>query len=358
MSVAIGLACGLALALMMDFGVAAAAGPDPLPRKHGNAADESYPGVAVGYDTVRDSAGHRLRLIVTRPQSGARVPAILVVGWLSCDSVEAPAGTRDSSQLVLRAIAALPGFATVRLDKAGVGDSEGDCARTDFETELSGYRAAFRKIKEYPFVDVERVFLFGMSNGGGFAPLVAEGAPVRGYVVDGAWVKTWYEHMLEIERRRLALAGTAPAELNARMKQVEQLYSGFLLDRRAPRQLLEQHPELKAVWDGGTDDLYGRPVEYYQQLQDLDLMAAWSRVAVPVLALHGEFDWIMSRADHELIVDLVNHNAPGTAEFVELPATGHTFEHYPSLPAAFQGMPGPFDPAIAGRVTGWFERHR
>ena len=41
---------------------------------------------------------------------------------------------------------------------------------------------------------------------------------------------------------------------------------------------------------------YGRPPAYYQQLQDLDLMAA-GRGQVPVLALHGEYDWIMSRGD-------------------------------------------------------------
>ena len=39
--------------------------------------DESYPGVIVQYDAIRDSAGHRLRLIVTRPQrdAGHRVVA-------------------------------------------------------------------------------------------------------------------------------------------------------------------------------------------------------------------------------------------------------------------------------------------
>src|SRR5262249_17255427 len=139
---------------------------------------------------------------------------IFVVGWLSCDSVEAPPGSMDGSQLVLQSIARLPGFATVRMDKAGVGDSQGDCASTDFTTELGGYRQAFRALRDYTFVDPDRIFLFGISNGGGFAPLVAEGAPVKGYVVDGGWIKTWYEHMLEIERRRLGLQGTGPAELN------------------------------------------------------------------------------------------------------------------------------------------------
>jgi hypothetical protein len=103
-----------------------------LPRKAGSTV-ESYRGVAVLYDSISDPAGHRLRLIVTHPQdANARVPAIFVVGWLSCDSVEAPPGTTDATQLMLQSIAKLPGFATIRMEKSGVGDSEGDCGATDF----------------------------------------------------------------------------------------------------------------------------------------------------------------------------------------------------------------------------------
>ena len=68
---------------------------------------------------------------------------------------------------------------TMRLDKPGMGDSEGDCRETDFDTELSGYRAAFAALKAHPRVDPARIGLLGISNGGGFAPLVAQGAPSR-----------------------------------------------------------------------------------------------------------------------------------------------------------------------------------
>ena len=113
------------------------------------------------------------------------------------------------------------------------------------------------------------------------------------------------------------------------------------------------------MWSDATpDQQYGRPVTYYQQLQDLNLMSAWSEVKVPVLALHGEFDWIMSRSDIEMIAGLVNHNVPGAADFVELPATGHTFEHYQSPEAALSGPALPFDTRIAERICDWLERHR
>jgi len=87
-------------------------------------------------------------------------------------------------------------------------------------------------------------------------------------------------------------------------------------------------------------------------------MAAWSQVSVPVLVLHGEFDWVMSRDDLETLAALVNRNSPGAAQFVELPGTGHTFEHYESMQAAFAGHVSPFDSTVARRVTEWFGRHR
>jgi len=356
-------ALGIA-ALAVLASAATAAGSDDsvgLPRKGTSDGhkDEAYPGIAVLYDSIRDAAGQRLRVIATHPdRPRERFPAIFVVGWLSCDTVEAPPGTTNASQLMLQAVARTPGFATVRLDKAGVGDSEGDCASTDFNAELDAYRRAFRHMNEYSFVDPHRVFLLGLSNGGGFAPLVTAGAPVKGYVVVGGWIKTWYEHMLEIERRRLALQGHPPSEINRLMKSVEYLYGEYLLKRRSPNDIFAQQPELRMLWDGPPEQQYGRPISYYQQLQELDLMAVWSTIRAPVLALQGEFDWIMSRSDFEILVGLVNHNASGAAEFVELPRTGHTFEHYDSLQDAFAGKTLPFDQKLARRVSDWFSRHK
>jgi hypothetical protein len=74
--------------------------------------------------------------------------------------------------------------------------------------------------------------------------------------------------------------------------------------------------------------------------------------------LQGEFDWIMSREDHELIASLVNHNAPGAATFLTLAHTGHSFDHYPSAEAAFHSRAESFDPSVARIVTDWLERHR
>jgi pimeloyl-ACP methyl ester carboxylesterase len=277
---------------------------------------------------------------------------------LSCDSVEAPAGTKDESGLVFRGLAQLPNFVLFRMDKHGVGDSEGVCSETDFDSELAGYRAAFRAMKNYDFIDTKQIYILGISNGGGFAPLVPESeterAQVRGYISVGGWVKTWFEHMLEIERRRFALIGKSPGEVNDRMKDAVTLYQEWLIKGRPVDDILKERPQLADLWSEGKDraHLYGRPLRFYQQLQQLNLAAAWSRLKVPTHVLRGAFDWIMSRDDSELIASYVNNNGD-LASFYEIPQTGHTFQHYLSLADAFKGKSAPFDPKIIGLLADW-----
>ncbi len=188
----------------------------------------------------------------------------------------------------------------------------------------------------------------------------AEQAQVRGYVSVGGWVKTWFEHMLEIERRRFALMGKSPGEVNDWMKGATTLYYEWLIKGRSVDAILNEQPELAKIWPEGNDrnHLYGRPLAFYQQLQKLNLAAAWSRVKVSSLILHGQYDWIMSREDPDLMAQYVNANRPGAARFIEVPDMGHTFQHYLSFADAFKGKSAPFDPRVLRLLTDWFKEQQ
>src|SRR5436305_4538366 len=149
-------------AAIMLLALAAALCAEELPRK-AKTPRETYPNVDVVYDSVTAPDGKRLRTIVTKPRNTkGKLPVIFVAGWLSCDSVEAPAGTKDESGLVFRGLAQLPSFLLFRMDKQGVGDSEGVCSETDFDSELAGYRAAFRAMKNHDFIDTEKIYIPGV----------------------------------------------------------------------------------------------------------------------------------------------------------------------------------------------------
>lgn len=348
----------VAVATMFVAAVVAAAvetmnAPLPPPRER-----EIIPGVDVTYSDAPVANGDRVRLIVTRPRGATGpLPAVFLVGWLSCDSVSWPKGPPFGFAHALIQIARESGSMTVRMEKPGVGDSRGPpCAKLDFDRELAAYRAAFAATVRLPGVDPERVLLIGMSNGGGVAPLVPEGHAVRGYVVIGGWVKTWYEHMLEHERRRLALAGRAPGEINAAMAHYATFYQLYLIDRLTPGEVIRRHPEFKRDWYDADDGQYGRPAAFFQQLQALNLADAWNKVNVPVLVIHGEYDWVMSSDDHRMIADLVARNGASLSTMVEAPKTNHVLETLPDARAAFEGN-GPYNTEIGEQIVRWLREH-
>ena len=289
---------------------------------------EQFDHVTVLYDWVSNTRGEKLRTFTTRPSNAVgKVPVIFFVGWLSCDSMEYPdANTRDGFGILLRRLIDQSGYATVRMDKPGVGESQGDCAKADFQSEMEGWQAAFDAMSKYDFIDLDRVFVVGLSNGGGFSPLAVRQHPVRGFISCGSWGRTWYEHMLELERRRLIEEEKKPpAEVNTAIKAFAEFYMLYLMKGMTPAQVLAQHPEWKNLWYDSPDGQYGRPAAFYQQLQSLNLGEVWQKVEAPVLVIHGSSDNVMSQADSQAIEQIVNQERPGHARYLQIDGMTHGF---------------------------------
>ena len=135
---------------------------------HKAALVESYPGLKVEYGAVQAANGPAVRTIVTAPEGGVALPGIFVVGWLSCDSIELNRENLHGVDRLLRDVVRESRALVMRMDKPGVGDSQGDCAKTDFDTELAAYRAAFAAFLQDARLDKSRVTMLGVSNGGGW----------------------------------------------------------------------------------------------------------------------------------------------------------------------------------------------
>ena len=311
---------------------------------------ERHPGIATAAGTVEGPSGLRLRTYATAPPGTGKLPGVFVVGWLSCDSVALASPSPRGVERLLQDVVRRSGALVFRVDKPGVGDSEGDCSRTDFVAELEGYRRAFAAFLRHPRLDPARIVLLGISNGGGFAPLVPLETPVAGYVTVGGWSKTWFEHMIDLERRRVVLAGTDPARVTPALKALAEFHAAYLFDRLTPAQVVERRPHLNGVWYDGPDSQYGRPASFYHQLQDLDLAAAWGSVRVPTLVVWGEYDWIMDREDQEQIVRLVGSRA----RLLVVPRADHSFSQHPDPVTAFRHMgAGGYPAKAAEQILGF-----
>jgi pimeloyl-ACP methyl ester carboxylesterase len=300
----------------------------PVAYSQQNPPREHFANADISYDWVTNSRGDKLRTFVTHPKNvTGKVPVIFFVGWLSCDSVEYPKGESDGFGALMRRLIDQSGYATVRMDKPGVGESHGTpCNKADYQSELEGYQAAFDSMSKHDFIDTQRIFVVGLSNGGGVGPLVSRDHHVAGFVAASSWGRTWYEHMLENERVRLTTAKKSPAEVNDAVKAFTQFYDLYLIQRQTPGEILRQHPEWKSLWYDEPDGQYGRPASFYQQLQALNLGQLWQQVDAPVLVIHGSSDTIMSRADSSAIAEIVNQAHPGRARYVEVPSMNHLFE--------------------------------
>jgi hypothetical protein len=65
----------------------------------------------------------------------------------------------------------------------------------------------------------------------------------------------------------------SPGEVNDRMKGAATLYHEWLIKGRSVDDILKEQPQLADRWSEGKDHahLYGRPLEFCEQLQQLNL---------------------------------------------------------------------------------------
>ena len=325
---------------------------------------ERIPGTSVVYGSVRSDRGYLVRTVVTRPEraGGRRLPAVLFIPWLSCDPVEKPDPGNDGFAHTLRDVATSSGMLLMRVEKPGVGDSDGpDCRHAGLDDDLAAFRAALGAVRNMPDVDTTKVFLLGGSIGGALAPVLAAAAPgaIAGVIAVNGFSRTWYEHMLDIERRRLTLAGQSAADVNSAMRGFTRFYTGYLLDGRTPAEVITASPDLRPLWYDEPAHQYGRPAAYYHAVQRLDVESAWATLAtrrVPSLIVWGEYDWIMSRPEAERAAEIVNATAPGLARLVILPRTSHGLMVFESAGAAFSGERPRYDGAPGRAINDWLRQ--
>jgi len=329
-----------------------------LPRK-GGLPEERVDGVDIRYGDVRTSKGYRVRTYTSRPHGAAgKLPLAIFIPWLSCDAVENPRNMKDGWSFALRAIMRDAGMQVVRIEKPGVGDSEGpDCGATDLDDDMEAFRAGIRAALADPGVDASRLYLIGGSVGGALVPILAREVKPRAIVVSGGFSRTWLEHMLDIERRRLELEGKPPGEVNAAMRVFSGFYDETLNRGLTPGQAIAAHPAWKAFWYDEPTRQYGRPMRYYAQLQALDVEGAWKEVTVPTLVLRGGLDWVMGHEEAERAVEILRARDPALVTYVVRPAMDHNLATFADMKQAFAGRGGRVDEGAGPVITSWLRDH-
>ena len=319
---------------------------DPIPK-------EVHSNTNVEYG-ILNHKGDLLSTIVTTPKEKRKkkYPAVFLVQWLSCDAIEISGNPADGMEDVIKSFANNPDIIFYRVERSGVGHSKGTaCGDLDAKREIETYKKALAELKKRPDVDQSKIFILGLSLGTSIAPVIGEGQNISGYMVSGGATKTWYEHMLEFERNRLELSGNSPDKVNTSMRDFSDFYLQYLVKKKTPEQIISTNPSYKELWYDDPRHQWGRNVKYYQQIQDLNFEEAWSQVKVPMLVLYGEYDWVMSLRDHQMIKDITGNDT----ELIVLPKTGHLLNTYPTLKDAFEDKIGKINPEAYSTMKQWLE---
>jgi alpha-beta hydrolase superfamily lysophospholipase len=311
---------------------------------------ETDPQVTTSYESVAVDGTLRRTLVTTPNNGNGRRPGVFFVGGIGCFSVDV-ADPQDGYRNLAHALSRA-GFVTMRLEKSGVGDSQGPpCYGVDFETESRSYTTALQAFLADPRVDSRHVYVLGHSIGTVIAPRLAAAQQAAGVIVIAAVARSWFEYELINWRRQMELDGTKPQTFDTEMHLKEWCMHRMLIEKQSVEAAMAERPDCK------NENPYPVTIRYVQQVADLNILEPWTKLDVPVLAVYGGSDFITDRADHQLIVDTVNGIHPGNGSFVLVDDMDHYWwtesSQQASLQNLRQGRGGTYDQKLSEIVVAW-----
>lgn len=267
--------------------------------------------------------GVRLRTISTRVDASRAL--IVYLQDCACDSID-QGQTPESPLAGLLAGWAAARFDSLRVDKRGLGDSEGEsCETQSFERELADARAAVGRAKEMARARGIPLIVFGHGAGGVMAAMLAGDFDVRGVIVFGTPSTRWLRSRRDAVREQLVLDG-AESEIEAELAAMEDVMNEGELD--------------------------GRTAAYHLELDAVDLEATWRQINIPVLVLRGQYDWVVTERDQARICELA-----ANATLTILAGIDHQLGHHPNREESMRDYGfGQFDPSIVKATVEWIEK--
>jgi pimeloyl-ACP methyl ester carboxylesterase len=209
------------------------------------------------------------------------------------------------------------GITSLRYDKRGVGQSDGDYPSTGFDDNISDARAALAALRARPEVDADQVVIIGHSEGALIASALAADEQLAGVALL-AGAATTGKDVLRWQAQQVA--PTLPKPVKLLMKLLRQ-------------DLVRTQTKRLDRIESSTDDVIRIQfvklnAKWFREFMSFDPVAALRHAATPVLAITGTKDIQVNPADLALmehavptsftghLVDDVTHllrTEPGTA---------------------------------------------
>lgn len=282
----------------------------------------------------------QLRVIINKPFIRSKMPAMLFIPGYTCSSIDDLKNNHPYKRIIDAFVDA--GYVTLRIEKSGLGDSRNTpaCESCDLIDEVENFEVGLKKLKSLPYVDTNQIIIVGHSMGGIIAPAISAKHKVAGVVVYGTTAKSWFEYQLEMYRLQNALAGMNPIEVEKSVvDQYDLNYRYFVKKEKLEDMAKDPKADsiLRTIWEyDGNGKIYSRNAEYWRQIQDYPHLENWKNTTAKVLVQFGESDFqAFSKADHEQIVNTVNHFNQGNATLKTYPHTDHFFAKSGTMQEAY-----------------------
>ncbi|WP_171050275.1 alpha/beta hydrolase family protein [Nocardia cyriacigeorgica] len=338
---------GQTFKLVMDRGAIAAAARPQEPKPPFPYASE---------DVTYSNGDLTIAGTLTKPDGEGPFPAVLMLtGSGPQDRNEELFGHKPF--LLIADTLTRAGYAVLRTDDRGVGGTSGNLDQATYDDLASDAAAGVDYLRTRADIDPARVGLFGHSEGGYLAPLVASKPDsgvafailMAGPAVPGGDV------LIEQNRALFAAGGASPEETAAQVDYITALADAMRAgDLDKARQVAREHnetlPEGQRMTDEQIDALLTPSMTSFMSY---DPAPALSALRVPVLAFFGEKDLqVLPSQNEQPMLDLLAGNPDATVH--TFPGLNHLMQPAGTgLPSEYSTIETTIAPEVLDYVKDW-----
>ena len=286
-----------------------------------------------------------LTATLTLPAAPGRVPAIVLVGGSGPSDEDETVGPDKPFLDIARGLAA-DGIATLRYDKRtrDYPSAIDPATFTPTQEYVPDAVAAIAILRARPEVDPARVFVLGHSQGGTFAPRIAETDPqVAGVILAAPAAEPFGPGLIRQLTYLATLGGPVGTQAAAQLPAMRQAAAEI----DSPTLATESPTTRMSPLLGGTGPAY------WLDLRSYDEVATARAIHQPLLILQGDRDYQVTVADdlHAWLMGLAGRSG----------VTVHQYPHADHLLIDGSGPPSPadydhaahVDPGVIGDIAAW-----
>jgi len=326
---------------------------DPMPTE--------LPGGVSEEETTFPSSELTLVGTITLPAGDGPFPAVLFIhgsGPLDRDG-NAPGFRMDAYRQLAHGLAEA-GIASLRFDKRGVSESEGDAATASRSDLLDDVRAALAALREHDEVDSSRVVLVGHSEGAYLAPVIAAEDPtLKGIAVLAGAARPLDEITRWQVETTLRQQGASEEQVVAAALDQEDEYIAFVEGSNgewSDYSVEDLQTTLPWLTEEAAGNLLATPLalswlrEHYLD----DPAATLASVTIPVFVLNGEKDMQVPAEEAERIDAVLRDAGNSEVTVYVLPDLNHLLRYHSEEPSlVFRHIADPVDPRVIDLLRDW-----